>query len=320
MPNLHIHQGGSSENEGSSVSSRINIYQKLQEKKQKQLAELKIIEEEIRQGKLGGPTNKSQDNFSTLPRQPIPVSKKHNDIQPVVWGSTTPQLEKNFENLNNITNNGCLNYQGHAIPNYNMLGSDILYNSDMYIHDLNEFQRPCQNNGDASPVSQISATESNSLTQKTLSHIHMAQEFSYPENIQVYSTKEPNSCLSNYNDNLFLKDTTNNDKKSHTAIGIQSHSPKLPELSRGCDRRSANFSTNQINEKVKNHISQNPYVVTNSFHYNVIPPPKTKLERQKLDQSKAQRSRTPELLLSPHYLNNAGSYINQREPNYRYVK
>lgn len=43
--------GGSSENEGS-AGSRVNIHQKLQEKKQKQLAELKIIEEEIKQGKL----------------------------------------------------------------------------------------------------------------------------------------------------------------------------------------------------------------------------------------------------------------------------
>lgn len=41
--------GGSSENEGS-AGSRVNIHQKLQEKKQKQLAELKIIEEEIKQG------------------------------------------------------------------------------------------------------------------------------------------------------------------------------------------------------------------------------------------------------------------------------
>ncbi|RZF33331.1 hypothetical protein LSTR_LSTR007676 [Laodelphax striatellus] len=49
----HNHQGGSSENEGSSsVGSRVNIQQKLQEKKQKQLLELRVIEEEIKQGKL----------------------------------------------------------------------------------------------------------------------------------------------------------------------------------------------------------------------------------------------------------------------------
>ncbi|KAL4716482.1 hypothetical protein ACJJTC_015910 [Scirpophaga incertulas] len=51
LPTAHNHHGGSSENEGSSVGSRVNIQQKLQEKKQKQLAELRVIEEEIKQGK-----------------------------------------------------------------------------------------------------------------------------------------------------------------------------------------------------------------------------------------------------------------------------
>lgn len=62
----------SSENEGSSVGSRVNIHQKLQEKKQKQLAELKIIEEEIKQGKLVGPESVDPDD-----RQPIPRAKRH---------------------------------------------------------------------------------------------------------------------------------------------------------------------------------------------------------------------------------------------------
>lgn len=62
----------SSENEGSSVGSRVNIHQKLQEKKQKQLAELKIIEEEIKQGKLVGPESVDPDD-----RQPIPRTKRH---------------------------------------------------------------------------------------------------------------------------------------------------------------------------------------------------------------------------------------------------
>lgn len=48
---LIFHQGGSSENESTSQGHRVNIQQKLQEKKQKQLAELKVIEEEIKQGK-----------------------------------------------------------------------------------------------------------------------------------------------------------------------------------------------------------------------------------------------------------------------------
>ncbi|XP_065167272.1 XK-related protein 7-like [Atheta coriaria] len=66
----------SSENEGSSVGSRVNIHQKLQEKKQKQLAELKIIEEEIKQGKLVGPEGGDPDD-----RQPIPCTKRHLEPQ-----------------------------------------------------------------------------------------------------------------------------------------------------------------------------------------------------------------------------------------------
>lgn len=80
-------QNGSSENE-SSVGSRVNIQQKLQEKKQKQLAELKVIEEEIKQGKLVGPqltgtlsSNEGSVRQQSLPRQPIPRIKKH-DLDP----------------------------------------------------------------------------------------------------------------------------------------------------------------------------------------------------------------------------------------------
>lgn len=80
----------SSENEGSSVGSRVNIHQKLQEKKQKQLAELKIIEEEIKQGKLVGPEGVDLDN-----RQPIPRAKRH----------VEPQL-LSLASLNNLASYG----------------------------------------------------------------------------------------------------------------------------------------------------------------------------------------------------------------------
>ncbi|KAH1006300.1 hypothetical protein HUJ05_007047 [Dendroctonus ponderosae] len=80
----------SSENEGSSVGSRVNIHQKLQEKKQKQLAELKIIEEEIKQGKLVGPESADFDD-----RQPIPRVKKH----------VEPQL-LSLASLNNLVSYG----------------------------------------------------------------------------------------------------------------------------------------------------------------------------------------------------------------------
>ncbi|KAG7300898.1 hypothetical protein JYU34_015240 [Plutella xylostella] len=84
LPTTHNHHGGSSENEGSSVGSRVNIQQKLQEKKQKQLAELRVIEEEIKQGKLAKTTPVAvEEIYSSLQRQPIPRAKTHAD--PPSW-------------------------------------------------------------------------------------------------------------------------------------------------------------------------------------------------------------------------------------------
>ncbi|ODM99291.1 hypothetical protein Ocin01_07381 [Orchesella cincta] len=72
-----------SENEGS-VSSRVDIQQKLQEKKQQQLAELREIEEEIKQGKLKRPELHEIIPQPVNGRQPIPIEKK----QPWFGGAT----------------------------------------------------------------------------------------------------------------------------------------------------------------------------------------------------------------------------------------
>lgn len=88
-------QGGSSENEGSSVGSRVNIQQKLQEKKQKQLAELRVIEEEIKQGKLAKTTPvAAEEIYSSLQRQPIPRAKTH--AEPPAW--PTIELTHSYQN------------------------------------------------------------------------------------------------------------------------------------------------------------------------------------------------------------------------------
>lgn len=99
------HTGNSSENDTSSMSSRFNIQQKLQEKKQKQLAELKIIEEEIKQGKLTGPKtgtmSSNDDQKTSLPRQPIPRNKKHVDIPPIDWHRASPDFIQDYANISN---------------------------------------------------------------------------------------------------------------------------------------------------------------------------------------------------------------------------
>ena len=97
-------QGGSSENEASSVGSRVNIQQKLHEKKQKQLAELRVIEEEIKQGKLarpscgpggggggcgGGGGGGGAPSGLEEPRQPIPRAKRHDAAD--CWPPPSPR-------------------------------------------------------------------------------------------------------------------------------------------------------------------------------------------------------------------------------------
>ena len=73
-------QSVNSDHEGS-VGSRVNIKQKLQEKKQQQIAELRQIEEEIRSGKLKRPQPSDISESGTL-RQPIPRAKKQPWLRP----------------------------------------------------------------------------------------------------------------------------------------------------------------------------------------------------------------------------------------------
>jgi len=70
----------SSETEGSVCSRGVNIRQKLQEKKQQQMAELRVIEEEIQQGKLQQRPNNEQPLSQPIPRakkQPWPASRPY---------------------------------------------------------------------------------------------------------------------------------------------------------------------------------------------------------------------------------------------------
>ncbi|XP_037085350.1 uncharacterized protein LOC119106340 [Pollicipes pollicipes] len=86
--------GAGSDHEGSTVSSRVNIQQKLQEKKQQQLAELRVIEEEIKQGKLARPRPAELYENRAL-RQPIPPQKRPPWIEPVggpAARSRTPEV------------------------------------------------------------------------------------------------------------------------------------------------------------------------------------------------------------------------------------
>ena len=82
---LHARSGSSLDDTGS-LCSRVDIQLKLQEKKRQQLAELRVIEEEIMQGKLKRPLQSDVSESGTL-KQPIPRSKK----QPWPSGPSVPE-------------------------------------------------------------------------------------------------------------------------------------------------------------------------------------------------------------------------------------
>ena len=77
------HASGTSDQDGS-VGSRVNIQQKLREKKEQQLAELRVIEEEIKQGKLQRPVggDGAADEFSFPEGQPGQLQPPKNKRAP----------------------------------------------------------------------------------------------------------------------------------------------------------------------------------------------------------------------------------------------
>ncbi|XP_055629862.1 uncharacterized protein LOC129770799 [Toxorhynchites rutilus septentrionalis] len=348
------HTGGSSENEGSSVGSRVNIQQKLQEKKQKQLAELKIIEEEIKQGKLGGPgtgtLSSGDDGKATLPRQPIPRVKKHIDIDPMEWRPSSPDMaeitvEKSFNDLNlllaaNLDDVNNLNkFNSNYDPIYNSFGLNGINISTLVNMKNAETQQASVNNRNMSPISsQISATESNSLTRQ----VHPRSKI-LPNNV-------PRNPFENYRGNfvnLYADAAANNNRPP-------SISPRTTEIATSnravlYDNHSRLYMEASHPRQISGTYSsiENAGTENLPFPYNVIPPPRSKLDSRatptmsnnpsatntgsssgnnnssnnasgavpasainNLNNTKRQmqRAKTPEILLAPHYLENSRIY------------
>ncbi|XP_038111452.1 uncharacterized protein LOC6034256 [Culex quinquefasciatus] len=350
------HTGGSSENEGSSVGSRVNIQQKLQEKKQKQLAELKIIEEEIKQGKLGGPgtgtLSSGDDGKATLPRQPIPRVKKHIDIDPMEWRPSSPDMaeiavEKSFNDLNlllaaNLDDVNNLNkFSSNYDPIYNSFGLNGINISALVNMKNAEAQQAAVNNRNMSPISsQISATESNSLTRQV-----------HPRTKMLPNNVPRNPFAENYRGNfvnLYADAAANNNRPP-------SISPRTTEVATA--NRAVLYDNHSRLYMDANHprqISGTYSSIENGgaadnlpFPYNVVPPPRSKLDSRATPtmpnnsatntgsssggknnttgkthvggavsvpinnlnkQRQMQRAKTPEILLAPHYLENSRIY------------
>ncbi|XP_055536019.1 uncharacterized protein LOC129724830 isoform X3 [Wyeomyia smithii] len=352
------HTGGSSENDGSSVSSRVNIQQKLQEKKQKQLAELKIIEEEIKQGKLGGPgtgtLSSGDDTKATLPRQPIPRAKKHIDIDPMDWRPSSPDMaeiavEKSFNDLNlllaaNLDDVNNLNkFSTNYDPIYNSFGLNGINISALVTMKNAEAQQAAANNRNMSPISsQISATESNSLTRQ----VHPRAKI-MPNNVPR------NPFAENYRGNfvnLYADAAANNNRPP-------SISPRTTDVAAAnravlYDNHSRLYMEANHPRQISGTYSSMENAGTDNlpFPYNVVPPPRSKLDSRatptmpnnasatntgsssghnnsnsigknvtsaiaptainNLNNTKRQmqRAKTPEILLAPHYLENSRIY------------
>lgn len=240
------HTGNSSENDTSSMSSRFNIQQKLQEKKQKQLAELKIIEEEIKQGKLTGPKtgtmSSNDDQKTSLPRQPIPRNKKHVDIPPIDWRSTSPDFIQ-VQDYANITN------------------YDQIYSFGL--NSLNTLASLVKNESSSRHASPATVIENNSLTRQ------MAPKAKMPRNgaiASIYPSTQPPS--------ISPRNTTVNTKKNRP-----SPCPMVPPF----------------NDTVGNTGSQGRTA-------------NTKIHASGGTNICRAKTQTPEILLSPHYLENSRVY------------
>ncbi|XP_058065594.1 uncharacterized protein LOC131215224 [Anopheles bellator] len=327
------HTGGSSENEGSSVGSRVNIQQKLLEKKQKQLAELKIIEEEIKQGKLGGPggtgtLSSGDDGKTTLPRQPIPRAKKHIDLDPIEWRTSSPDMaeivaNKSFNDLNlllaaNLDDvNGLGKFSSNYDPIYNSFGLNGINISALVNlkgsggggggpavssgcalagDGVREAGQPSGQgiapggpaNRNMSPISsQISATESNSLTRQILPRAKIL-----PNNIPR------NPFAENYRGNFvsLYADAAANTVGPGGAAGTTgapgnpvrapSISPRTTEIAQS--NRAILYDAHGRLYADANHPRQVSGTYSNTdnagphdslpFPYNVVPPPRSKLD------------------------------------------
>lgn len=365
------HTGGSSENEGS-AGSRVNIHQKLQEKKQKQLAELKIIEEEIKQGKLGGPVTNTMESGDdgrggSLLRQPIPRTKKHINVEPIEWRPSSPNdmvgvqnsskafndLNPNLDDVNNLNK-----YSSNYDPLYNSFGLNSINIPALAKENFVTMESTVARNMSPSHSSQVSATESNSLTKKVVPRTKM------PHNLPRNPFAE--TYRGNYANNLYADGAINNCNQ------------RAPSIS---PRNTANSPNRGLNGNVVNggagpskhydhHAAAGLYLEVNHprqisgtysssmensgvenlpFPYNVIPPPRSKLDsrhtptapfcgsgsgggsgvnskgafsqqqqqqQRLITQRQIQRSKTPEILLAPHYLDNSRIYYDwvTREP------
>lgn len=297
-----------SENEGS-AGSRVDIYQKLQEKKQKQLAELKIIEEEIKQGKLGGPVGNiklhTDDSRASLPRQPIPHVKKHINIDPHEWRTSSPELcigasmGSILNNLNvmpspNINEINNLNkYTRNYDPLYNNFALNTTNMPALNKKNFIPMESSQRNMRNMSPISsQISGTENHRsiVPRSKIPHNAPRNPFAEP-----YRSNFPNVFAESFNNTNELHQVT----QSPTRMASASN--------------SNNDDSNDSNKK--SNVGEIENSATQKHQQQQQQQQRMHLQRQ------MQRAKTPEILLAPHYLDNSSAFYDwmdrEQQPTYR---
>lgn len=397
--------GGSSENEGS-AGSRVNIQQKLQEKKQKQLAELKIIEEEIKQGKLGGPLAGVSSHLmmdgsvigmassqglsngglsadeagrcGSLMRQPIPRAKKHINVAPIEWRSVSPgdtddtccgrpdigsvpigsnsiavsaAATKAYNDLNGVllssSNldevNNLNKYTSNYDPLYNSFGLNSINipalgtsNNTLQLSDgppLSASQTTVAARNMSPISSQISATESNSLTRV----VAAPRTKMLPARNPFAESYHRGGGASAYADGATAAG-------GNSGAGGAAPSISPCNTTDSPNRLLVGNHPRQISGTYSSSI-ENSGVECLPFPYSVVPPPRSKLDssgspagtmtahaapppggggainksyniqqQQQQQQQRMmalrqiQRAKTPEILLAPHYLDNSRIY------------
>lgn len=279
-------------------------------------------------GKLGGPATNSvesgDDGQESLLRQPIPRTKKHINVEPIEWRGPSPGPDigagnKVFNDLNvlsspNLDEVNKLNKYANYDPLYNSFGLNGInipaLAKDNFVVAMDSTAR------NMSPISsQVSATESNSLTRPSVlprSKIpHNLPRNPFAETYRSNFSNVYADGANNRSTSMSPRNTTNSPSRGtlfdhHGGLYLDINHPR---------QISGTYSSME-HSGVENH--------NLPFPYSVIPPPKSKLDsrqtptapsvcaksfaQQRLTQRQMQRAKTPEILLAPHYLDNSRIY------------
>lgn len=280
------------------MGSRVNIQQKLQEKKQKQLAELRVIEEEIKQGKLAKTTPVAvEEIYSSLQRQPIPRAKTH--AEPPAWPS--------IEMTHPYQNYPVLPHTCNMYPTYTEIKSfsQNFQNNNSELNELKIHRRYDESRTFYENPGNIRNDVARTAL-RSPNYLALSENGNYDPN----ACSSPRNVLNNSPRN-YIADVSNNYEVTPL------DKPRLPNNIYNDDHRPiGEFSYCETNTQTYNkdeYVSNLHSALTNVQSIDNIRGYECAQYGQNCDRfpyggkkgevaRKMQRCRTPEILLAPHYL------------------